>query len=81
MCLPVTVGGFLLYGDSTLTANFLQSLPNNWLRSAAELLFASQVIAAFIIILNPWSQDVEALFRVAPSEYYITLSNIFLIFR
>jgi hypothetical protein len=67
MYLPVAVSGFLIYGDD-LSANVLQSLPNNWLRAAAEIILSLHLLTAFVICLNPWSQDTEAMLNIPSSK-------------
>ncbi|ELT95992.1 hypothetical protein CAPTEDRAFT_113427, partial [Capitella teleta] len=66
MYLPVSAMAFFLYGDK-LTANILQQLPSDWLRATAEAILTLHLLAAFIIIINPWSQDVESVLKIPPT--------------
>ena len=68
MYLPVAITGFLIYGDVTLD-NVLRSLPDNsWLRLTAEGLITAHLLCAFVIAINPFSQEFEELFNVPHSK-------------
>lgn len=66
MYLPVTITGYLTYG-SNVAGNVVQSLPNGPLRVIAELLILLHIMCAFVINLNPFSQDMEELFNIPHS--------------
>ncbi len=67
MYLPVAFTGFLVYGTS-VAGNILQSIPSNGMRVTAEVLITCHVMSAFVIVLNPFSQDMEEVFGVPHSE-------------
>ena len=64
--MPVAVSGFIVYG-SDVDGNILQSIPDGALRVIAEVLITCHVMFAFVIILNPFSQDMEELLNVPHS--------------
>ena len=64
--MPVAVSGFIVYG-SDVDGNILQSIPDGALRVTAEVLITCHVMLAFVIILNPFSQDMEELLNVPHS--------------
>ena len=66
--LPVSVAGFIIYG-SDVNSNILQSIPNGALRTTAEIFITFNVMFAFLIVLNPFSQDMEELFGIPHSKY------------
>ena len=68
MYLPVSIGGYLVYGNN-VAGNILQSLPEGVLRTIAEVLITCHVMFAFVIILNPFSQDMEELCGVPHSKH------------
>ncbi len=66
--LPVAITGFVIYGDSTMD-NVLRSLPgDSWLRLTAEGLITAHLLCAFVIAINPFSQEFEELLHVPHSE-------------
>ena len=68
MYLPVSITGFVIYGDVTLD-NVLRSLPDDsWLRLTAEGLITAHLLCAFVIAINPFSQEFEELFHVPHSK-------------
>ena len=70
MYLPVSVAGFIIYG-SDVNSNILQSIPNGAMRTTAEIFITFNVMFAFLIVLNPFSQDMEELFGIPHSKYSI----------
>ena len=64
--MPVATAGFIVYGTN-VDGNILQSIPDGALRVTAEVLITCHVMFAFVIILNPLSQDMEELFNVPHS--------------
>ena len=59
----------MVYGNN-VAGNILQSLPQGILRTIAEVLITCHVMFAFVIILNPFSQDMEELCGVPHSKYH-----------
>ena len=64
--MPVATAGFIVYGTN-VDGNILQSIPDGALKVAAEVLITCHVMFAFVIILNPFSQDMEELFNIPRS--------------
>ena len=73
MYLPVTITGYLAYG-SNVAGNVLQSLPSGPLRVSAEVLIIVHILCAFVINLNPFSQDMEELFNIPHSRHFVQQS-------
>ncbi len=71
MYLPITIGGYITYG-SQVQGNVLQSLPPGSLRVTSEILILLHIMCAFVINLNPFSQDMEELFGIPHSKYMYT---------
>ena len=70
MYLPVAITGFVVYGDVTLD-NVLRSLPDDsWLRLTAEGLITAHLLCAFVIAINPFSQEFEELLHVPHGMKY-----------
>ena len=68
MYLPVAVTGYFIYGDSAAD-NILQSLPDDSpLRLTAEALITAHLLCAFVIAMNPLSQELEEIFKVPHGE-------------
>lgn len=74
MYLPMSAVAFFMYGDE-ISNNILQNLPSGGLRIASELVLALHLITAFIIVLNPASQDMEELFKIPNGEPSMNLEN------
>ena len=64
----MTITGYIAYG-SNVEGNVLQSLLNGPLRVTAEVLILLHIMCAFVINLNPFSQDMEELCNVPHSKY------------
>ena len=65
--LPLSFPGFLIYGNE-VNSNILQSIPLGGLRTSAEAFITFNVIFAFLIVLNPFSLDMELLFKIPHSK-------------
>jgi vesicular inhibitory amino acid transporter len=65
--LPVSLGGAIVYGQK-VTPNVALSLGDGWLVDAANLLMASHLLLAFLIVTNPVSQELEHIFSVPHGE-------------
>ena len=65
--LPISFSGFLIYGNE-VNSNILQSIPLGGLRTSAEVFITFNLIFAFLIVLNPFSLDMELLFKIPHSE-------------
>uniref|UniRef100_A0A8D8V9U2 Amino acid transporter ANT1 n=1 Tax=Cacopsylla melanoneura TaxID=428564 RepID=A0A8D8V9U2_9HEMI len=64
LCLyiPVTFGGYLVYGEAT-NANIVLSLGKTSLATFANIFMATHLILAFLIVINPVAQQVEQNFN------------------
>lgn len=58
----------MVYGEA-LTPNVINSLAPSVLTQLAKVFMGFHLILAFIIIINPVSQDLEEMFNVPKSEY------------
>ena len=56
--IPIAVGGFALYGGSTLP-NILNNLPDSALKTSIRVLMAFHVFAALLILINPVNMSFE----------------------
>lgn len=63
--LPVSLAGFFVLGDDMQKANILDELSQekylSWIVYPALILMTLHLLMAFIIIINPVSQDLEGL--------------------
>ncbi|XP_065161540.1 uncharacterized protein [Atheta coriaria] len=66
--LPLTIGGFFVYGEA-VTPNFAMILSKTSLVTIANVLMAVHLILAFLIVINPVSQELEEIFKV-PRYYH-----------
>ncbi|KAG5880868.1 hypothetical protein JTB14_017794 [Gonioctena quinquepunctata] len=60
---PISLGGYLVYGQDIKT-NIAMSLSKNWLVDIGNILMATHLIFAFLIIMNPVFQDIEESLRM-----------------
>ncbi|CAH0402199.1 unnamed protein product [Chilo suppressalis] len=61
--LPIAIGGYAVYGEA-VAPNVASSLSATPLTLAGNLLMATHLVAAFIIIVNPVCQEMEELYNV-----------------
>lgn len=61
--LPVTAGGYFVYGDD-VHPNIILSLSDSGLVTLANLCMAFHLIFAFLIVINPVCQELEEIFQV-----------------
>lgn len=66
--LPVTAGGFFVYGEA-VEMNIAMSLTKTILVTIANVLMAVHLIFAFLIIINPVCQELEEIFQF-PRVYH-----------
>lgn len=66
--LPVAMAGFIVYGD-TVDPNIVLSVNKTVLISIANVLMSIHLILAFLIVINPVSQELEQIFHVSRSKY------------
>ena len=67
-----------MYGE-TLTPNVIDTLSPSLLTSFAKVFMAIHLILAFLIIINPVSQDLEEIFNVPKSKYKYTFYRRYII--
>lgn len=67
--LPVTVGGYFVYGD-LVEPNIAASVSKTTIVTAANVLMAVHLILAFLIVINPVCQELEEIFDVPHSKLY-----------
>ncbi|KAL0280259.1 UNVERIFIED_CONTAM: hypothetical protein PYX00_001604 [Menopon gallinae] len=65
--LPVTIGGYFVYGEF-VTTNLILSLGHTSLVNISNILMAVHLVFAFLIVINPVSQEIEEFFKV-PHEF------------
>lgn len=68
MYLPISVTGFTVYG-SAVTTDILGSVSDSWLKTTVQILFASHLFFAFLIIMNPVSQELESFVNIPQRKY------------
>ncbi|KAF2896920.1 hypothetical protein ILUMI_09256 [Ignelater luminosus] len=66
--LPVSAGGYLVYGEEVET-NVAMSLSRTYIVMFANILMAVHLILAFLIVINPVCQELEEIFNV-PHYYH-----------
>ena len=66
--LPVTIGGYTVYGEH-VNANVILSLSKSSLSVFAEILMGIHLVSAFLIIINPVSQEIEEILDV-PHDFH-----------
>lgn len=66
--LPVTVGGYLVYGED-VDPNLSLSLTKTWLVTIANILMAIHLVLAFLIVINPVCQELEEIFNVPHCKF------------
>ncbi len=66
--MPLSMSGYFVYGDN-VNANILQTLSEGWMRTTVEILITLHLIMAFVIALNPFTQEFEEFFNVPNSMY------------
>ncbi|KAB0795947.1 hypothetical protein PPYR_10008 [Photinus pyralis] len=73
--LPVTIGGYMVYGEHVNT-NVILSLSRSPLSFFAEIFMGIHLVAAFLIIINPVCQELEEIFDVPHSRPIVQCSAI-----
>ena len=66
--LPVALGGALVYGYN-VGPNVALSLGDSWLVDVANLLMASHLLMAFLIVTNPVNQELEHIFALPHGKW------------
>jgi len=66
--LPVSIFGYIVYGDLLDTDNVLPLLPRGWIHDTVTVLITLHVMFGFIIFINPINQEFESLFKI-PSRF------------
>lgn len=61
--MPVTVGGYVVYGE-LVTPNVILSLGHSSLVRMANVLMAIHLVLAFLIVINPVCQELEEYFKI-----------------
>ncbi|XP_039287493.1 amino acid transporter AVT1A-like isoform X1 [Nilaparvata lugens] len=64
--LPVSFGGYFVYGDA-VNSNILLSLQRGPFELVANILMAMHLLLAFFIVVNPVSQEIEEIFDIPHS--------------
>ncbi|GBN01106.1 hypothetical protein AVEN_91218-1 [Araneus ventricosus] len=62
--LPVSILGYVVYGD-TLRADVLQSISPSVIKGAIQVLLALHMAFAFLLVINPASQEFEEFFKIS----------------
>lgn len=73
--LPVTAGGYLVYGEEVDT-NVTMSLSRTYIVIFANILMAVHLILAFLIVINPVCQELEEIFNVPHCKRNANTLNI-----
>ncbi|XP_067675354.1 uncharacterized protein [Haliotis asinina] len=63
MYIPVSVAGYYVYGRDT-QANILQTVSPGPMLVTVQILVTLHLFCGFIIIINPFSQEVEEIFKI-----------------
>lgn len=72
--LPIALSAYFIYGVK-LTDNVIEVLSPSVFTELAKIFMAAHLILAFLIIINPVSQDLEEIFNVPASKLPLGLSN------
>lgn len=73
--LPVTVGGYLAYGEE-VNSNISISITKTWLVTVANILMAIHLVLAFLIVINPVCQELEEILNVPHCKLTLSVSNL-----
>ncbi|KAJ8031391.1 Amino acid transporter AVT1A [Holothuria leucospilota] len=60
---PVSAAGYFVYGDEN-EDNILNVISDSWLRTIALILVTVHLVMGFIIVINPFSQEIEDLLHI-----------------
>jgi len=66
--LSVSVAGFIVMGDFMVYDSILDDMTPNWILYTVIFLITSHFLFAFIILVNPVSQDLESVFNIEDSK-------------
>lgn len=66
--LPIAIGGYFVYGETT-NPNITLSLSHTVLVFIANVCFATHLIMAFLISINPVCQELEEIFEVPHGKF------------
>jgi len=72
----VAIPGFVILGSGMEHSNILDDLEPGWTVYTALILITIHLLMAFLIILNPLSQDMDKLFNVENSECYFMFLSV-----
>ncbi|GMT29423.1 hypothetical protein PFISCL1PPCAC_20720, partial [Pristionchus fissidentatus] len=64
MYLPLSVYGYIVYGDSLTGGSIIPSLQVSWVQTAVNILITLHVTFTEIIVMSPLLLSVEELFKV-----------------
>lgn len=74
---PIALSAFFVYGDELKDKdNIIESLGGSTFTLLAKVSMAIHLILAFLIIINPVSQDLEEIFKVPNSKLSFNFSNL-----
>lgn len=63
MYFPVSAAGYFVYGENNKDS-ILSVVSDSWLRTIALILITVHLVMGFIIVINPFSQEVEDLLQI-----------------
>lgn len=75
--LPIAIAGYLVYGEN-IDDNVILSLKKSSLVTAANCFMAMHLISAFLIIINPASQEIENFLNIPESKLHLYFPIILL---
>ncbi|GMR54213.1 hypothetical protein PMAYCL1PPCAC_24408, partial [Pristionchus mayeri] len=64
MYLPISVYGYIVYGDSLTGGSIIPSLQLKWVQTAVNILITLHVVFTEIIVISPLTLTLEELFKI-----------------
>lgn len=74
MYFPVSIVGFMTYGDS-LRDSVLDSVQTPWIQSAVTIFITLHIIFTLVIMSNPINQEVEEMFNIPQGLILVSFSR------
>ena len=68
MYFPVSTAGYAVYGNQ-VQSNVLSSVSHGTMKTIVTILITLHLLFGFIIVINPFSQEVEHLLKIEERKY------------
>ena len=74
MYFPVSTAGYSVYGNQ-VQSNVLSSVSHGTMKTIVTILITLHLLFGFIIVINPFSQEVEHLLKIEERKYIDNIAN------